>query len=174
MTAMDVILGLLHKRPFSGYEIKHTFHTLFTLFFNASYGTIYPTLSKMEKLGYITKKTIPQDNRPVKNVFTLTDKGREQFKDYLQSPLEDEVYRSDFLVRLYFGEHLDPAAAIQWMEKMLKDDKSNLSVLEEKKTQYWELMNPTQQIGLSMGIEQLKTRIRVLKEGLGRLEALSS
>jgi DNA-binding PadR family transcriptional regulator len=174
LTTMDVILGLLNKRPYTGYEIKHSFQTLFSFFFDASYGTIYPTLSKMEKMGYITKQSVQQDNRPVKNVFSLTDKGRKQFKNFLDSPVEEDVFRSDFLVRLYFGDLLDPETVRSWIGKMLNDDKSGLRDLEDKKAQYWNLMNPTQQICLSIGIEQYRTRIGVLEEGLGKLGTIGN
>ena len=56
MTSQDVILGILMKRSLSGYDIKHMFETIFSYFYNASFGTIYPTLSKMEKEGLITKE----------------------------------------------------------------------------------------------------------------------
>jgi DNA-binding PadR family transcriptional regulator len=174
VTAMDVILGLLHQRALTGYEVKHSFQTLFSFFFDASYGTIYPTLSKMEKMGYITKESVRQDNRPAKNVYTLTDKGREQFKDYLTSSLEDEVFRSDFLVRMYFGHHLESETVIGWIGKILTNDRAGLRDLEQKKKQYWDQMNPTQQICITMGIEQYRTKIRVLEEGLGKLQALGT
>lgn len=170
MTAMDVILGLLHKRPFTGYEIRHTFQTLFAFFFDAGYGTIYPTLSKMEKLGYISKKAVPQENRPQKNVYSLTDKGREQFESYLESPLEKETYKSDFLVRLYFGELAGAASVRTWIGSQLGDARSRLEKLTAMKARSWERMSAAQQICLSMGIEQLCTSIRVLEEGLTKLE----
>jgi DNA-binding PadR family transcriptional regulator len=169
MTAMDVILGLLHNRPFTGYEIKQAFQHQFSYFFDASYGTIYPTLGKMEKLGYITKESIPQDNRPVKHVYSLTDKGREQFQDYLRSPPEDEAYRSDFLIRLVFGEFLETDAVIRLIENNLKACRSNLSELEDKKRRFCDQMNPTQLIVLSMGIETSKARLKVLEEGLVKI-----
>lgn len=167
---MDVILGLLHKRPLTGYEIKSTFQNLFVYFFDASFGTIYPALGKLEKLGYITKQSVPQDNRPMKNVYTLTDRGRNQFERYLESPVEKESYRSDFLTRLYFGEHAEPESTRRWMKSELANGVSGLRKLEEKKSRMWDAMTPTQQICLTMGIEQAKTRIKVLEEGLGKLE----
>ncbi|WP_219640154.1 PadR family transcriptional regulator [Cohnella sp. CFH 77786] len=171
MTAMDVILGLLHARPFTGYEIKHAFQAQFSYFFDASFGTIYPTLGKMEQLGYITKESIPQDNRPVKHVYSLTDKGREQFKNYLDSPLEAEAFRSDFLVRLVFGEHQKPDIVIRMIEDNIQAVRAKLSDLEEKKRLFCDGMSQTRQIVLNMGIETSKARLRVLEEGLSMLKA---
>ena len=171
VTAMDVILGLLHRHPLSGYEIRHTFQSLFSYFFDANYGTIYPTLGKLEKMGCITKETVPQDNRPAKHVYSLTEKGREQFRQYLRTPVEDDVYRSDFMVRLFFGRFMEPDSAIGLLKERLNKDKAELLDLENMKRSHWDHINPTQQLCLTIGIEQSKTKIRLLEDGLAQLNS---
>lgn len=73
MKIQGVILGILNSGPHSGYEIKRQFEERFSFFFNASYGSIYPTLSKFEKEKLITKKTVKHEGKPNKNVYTITD-----------------------------------------------------------------------------------------------------
>ena len=51
-----VLLGLLSHEPLTGYEIKKRMDTTLKLFWNASYGSIYPTLNGMERDGYVTKE----------------------------------------------------------------------------------------------------------------------
>nr|AYQ72797.1 PadR family transcriptional regulator [Cohnella candidum] len=170
VTSMDVILGLLHQRPYTGYEIKHAFQHQFSYFFDASFGTIYPTLGKMEKLGYITKESIPQDNRPVKHLYSLTDEGRKQFREYLVSPLEPESFRCDFLVRLTFGEHLGTDALIRLVEENLNGSRAYLAELEGKWTKFCDRMSPSQEIAIRIGIESNKARVKVLEEGLAKLK----
>lgn len=104
MNIQDVILGILSEKPHSGYEIKRHFEEYFSFFFDASYGTIYPTLSKMEKLNLITKESVRQEGKPDKNVFTITSAGLDQFHAYLQSPAEKDVLRSDFLCTCILGK----------------------------------------------------------------------
>jgi len=171
MTAMDVILGLLHRQPRSGYEIRHAFQTHFSYFFDANFGTIYPTLGKLEKMGCITKETVTQDNRPAKHVYSLTDKGRERFREYLGTPVENDVTRSDFMVRLYFGEYAEPEATIRMIEEKLEKERKALAELENVKQGIWEGMNPTQRLCLSIGIELSGTNVRLLEEGLARLKS---
>lgn len=175
MNTQDVILGLLHKRSFTGYEMKDYFEKVFSFFFDASYGTIYPTLSKMEQLGYITKENIAQENRPNKNVYTLTQAGREQFQIYLNSPIEEPTVRSDFLVRMFFGEYAEKELAIKWVEEALLENIKLAEDLENMKyNQEDKPMNPTRLICLQIGIESKRTQIEVLKAGLLSLQKINS
>jgi len=170
LTAMDVILGLLHKHPLSGYEIRQTFQSVFSYFFDANYGTIYPTLGKLEKMGCITKETVQQDNRPAKNIYSLTDKGREQFQQYLRTPVENDVYRSDFMVRLIFGKHMEPESFIQMLEAQIEKEKAVLLDLENMKRSNWDMMSATNQVCLSIGIEQSRTKLDSFEKGLVQLK----
>ena len=77
MNSQDVILGIIMYHSLSGYDIKHKLETIFSYFYNASYGTIYPTLSKMEKEGMITKESVIQEGRPNKNVYSITEEGQQ-------------------------------------------------------------------------------------------------
>lgn len=104
MNIQDVILGILSEKPHSGYEIKRHFEEYFSFFFDASYGTIYPTLSKMEKLNLITKESVRQEGKPDKNVFTITSAGLDQFHAYLQSPAEKMFCVLTFLCTCILGK----------------------------------------------------------------------
>lgn len=173
LTSADVILGLLHQGSFSGYELKNYFVSLFSHFYDASFGTIYPTLKKLESTGMITKHSIEQENRPNKNVYSLTDKGREQFRRFLYSPVEEDTYRSDFMVRLYFGQYVGPETAFGWVERELAKERDELDRLLEDHKRWGQRMSPTQQICISVGIEHHRAKIHALQEGIGKLENLN-
>ncbi|MFC5699789.1 PadR family transcriptional regulator [Cohnella faecalis] len=170
MVGADVILGLLHKRPFSGYEIKNYFETLFFYFYGTSFGTIYPTLNKLERQGCISKQSVPQDNRPNKNLYSLTDKGREQFRDYMDSPVEADVFRSDFMMRLFFGSLAGPEKILGWMTERLEQTTQTLKKMEEDYNLWSPSMSPSQQICMQWGIESQRTSIHSLRDGIDRLQ----
>jgi DNA-binding PadR family transcriptional regulator len=172
LNTQDVILGLLHMRSFSGYEMKHYFETVFSFFFDASYGTIYPTLSKMEQLGYITKESISQENRPNKNIYTVTSKGKEQFTAYLDSTVEKQMVRSDFLMRMYFGGLVEEEKAIHWIQDAMAENlraieklEATLRILEGIKD-----IPPTKIICVKLGIAHNRSSFEVLQEGLTSLQ----
>jgi DNA-binding PadR family transcriptional regulator len=176
LNTQDVILGLLHKRSFTGYEMKHLFETVFSFFFDASFGTIYPTLSKMEQLGYITKENIAQESRPNKNVYTITALGKEQFTEYLNSPVEKESVRSDFHMRMFFGEYAQEETTVKWIEDGIANKSKKLEALEAMKCSAPdgnEEEFPTKFICLQMGIETIRAQIKVLQEGLLNLQKIN-
>jgi DNA-binding PadR family transcriptional regulator len=175
LNTQDVILGLLQKRSFTGYEMKHLFETVFSFFFDASFGTIYPTLSKMEQLGYITKENIAQESRPNKNVYTITPLGKEQFVSYMSSPIEKVTVRSDFHMRMFFGEYAQGEAAVKWIEEFIAVTSKKLKELETMKSLSSEsnTVFPTKFICLQIGIETIRAQIKVLQEGLLSLQKLN-
>jgi len=166
MNSQDVILGLLLNRPRSGYEIKTAFEAPLAYFFDASFGTIYPTLAKLEKLGYIERESVVQDNRPNKNVYSITESGRERFMEYLNSPLDTETYRSDFMVRLFFGEHQSREKLIEWIRGEIEQSKLEARKIREERLRWDPHMSPSQTICANLGIELNESKIRVLEEGL--------
>ena len=56
---------------------------------------IYPTLRQLENEGKI-KKRLSCKRKPNKKMYFITDEGREEFYQYMQTPVEKDVLRSDF------------------------------------------------------------------------------
>lgn len=169
MTSQDVILGMLMRQSFSGYDIKQRFEQLFSYFFDASYGTIYPTLGKMEKEGLITKHGVAQEGRPNKNVYSITDKGREAFEAYLRSDIQDDVLRSEFMVRLFFGELAEPGMLESWLEAGIARAEEEAAKLRADYARWEAGMSVSQKICIEIGIAGCDAKLGVLRQGLARL-----
>lgn len=166
MNTQHVILGILHNQPCSGYEIKQYFEQYFSFFFDASFGTIYPTLAKMEKSGLLTKESVRQEGKPDKNVYTLTPEGSTEFNTYLMSPLEAEVFRSDFLMRLYFGELADEDTVTEWVRAELNRKELLYAELQRQMKQLGEQISPAQRLCMQVGLVQYEATIQLLKQQL--------
>jgi DNA-binding PadR family transcriptional regulator len=164
MKGRDVILGLLMKQPLSGYDIKQVFKSIFSYFFDASYGTIYPTLNQMEKEGYIEKETVLQEGKPNKNVYSITEKGKELFYGYLESSIEQDVYRSDFLMRMYFGYYVDEGKIVQWIETAMERTTQTIKQLETGYENWKPHMSSSQKICIEMGINSYKAQLDTLEQ----------
>ncbi|MEW9700811.1 PadR family transcriptional regulator [Paenibacillus sp. SI8] len=174
MTSQDVILGILMKKSHSGYDIKIVLESVFSYFYNASFGTIYPTLSKMEKEGLITKESVLQEGRPNKNVYSITDEGRNHFKGYMHSPIQPNEFKSDAMIRLYFGEFVEPEATIKTLEFGIEKTQRALAELKHMYESCKANISPTQEICILIGIENNESALRTLGRGLERLTNLKS
>ncbi|MDU0204410.1 MULTISPECIES: PadR family transcriptional regulator [Paenibacillus] len=169
MNSQDVILGTLMDRSLTGYEIKQLFETLYSYFYSSSYGTIYPMLHRMEKDELLTKESILQDGKPNKNVYTITEKGKKQFNEYLQSPIEAENVKSDFLMRLFFGEYVGNSKVIEWLEKAQIQIMEQLDQLKDLRALYKDKMHPSQVICIQIGMKNYEAKLEMITEGLIRL-----
>jgi len=172
MNSQDIILGMLMKNTLSGYDMKQNFEQLFSFFYDASYGTIYPTLSKMEAAGYITKEVVVQEGKPNKNMYSITEHGVKVFQAYLSSSLEADLLRSDLLMRLYFGEFTDKDTIMGWLEADIAEVSGMLNRLETNYEDWRKGMSPTQEFGFRIGIKSFKQRIQLLNEFAEQLKEL--
>ena len=108
MDVQSVLLGFLMMQSMTGYDLKKAFSISFSFFSGLSYGSIYPALKKMEKLGLIFKRVEIQDGAPNRKVYTRTEEGQKAFLESLRMALIPEQHKSSFLMKLFFFAHLPP------------------------------------------------------------------
>lgn len=107
MNVRTVCLAILTQGETTGYEIrKRSTEGDFSYFLEASFGSIYPALSKLEEDGYVTSQVQAQEGKPAKRVYSITHMGRESFINSLFSDLNEDVFRSEFMLFLRFAEEL--------------------------------------------------------------------
>ncbi|MCW3995219.1 MAG: PadR family transcriptional regulator [Candidatus Bathyarchaeota archaeon] len=131
-TTKFVLLGLLSRRPLTGYDIKKTVETRLDYVWDLSNGQIYPTLKTMEKEGLITKKVETRENGPIRKIYSITKKGFEELTDWLNQPAHPEINRYEILLKLMFGEHADP----ETNSKHIQDFKRRNTQLYEAMSQF--------------------------------------
>ena len=113
MDVRTLCLGALSRGPATGYEIRKMFEEgPFAHFCDASFGSIYPALTKLTEAGLATLTATPQDKRPGKKVYRLTPRGRMALIDAISDGPMRDVIHSDFLFILFFA-HLLTAQQIQ-------------------------------------------------------------
>ncbi|MBL4613420.1 MAG: PadR family transcriptional regulator [Magnetovibrio sp.] len=108
MDVKTLCLGVLSLGDASGYEIRKMFEEgPFAHFHQASYGSIYPALSKLLDAGHVTCTVKAQDGRPDKKVYAMTDAGLNQFRTALFKIPGADKFRSETLFMLFFADQLD-------------------------------------------------------------------
>ncbi|EJN94562.1 PadR family transcriptional regulator [Streptococcus ratti] len=171
MQGKDIILGILSKKERSGYEINDILQNQLSYFYDGTYGMIYPTLRKLEKDGKILKEVVIQEGRPNKNIYAITESGKEEFDDYLQSEIDDETFKSDFLMRLFFGTSLDKAALKQLLKEEIARKEEKINRLNDN-FKLWKNeggLTSTQEITIKYGLAQYESTKKVLEDELVKL-----
>ncbi|MDO5522338.1 MAG: PadR family transcriptional regulator [bacterium] len=126
----QVILGLLSHTPMTGYDIKKRMDTTLRLFWNASYGSIYPTLTILESEGKVTKESFTENGRE-KIIYTITEKGRKTLKEWLAKPVLKDELRYETLLKLFFGSEIGPEMTAEHIEAFEEKIRGELPFLEE-------------------------------------------
>ena len=100
-------LGMLAFGDASGYEIKKEFEQgPLRHFLDASFGSIYPALTRMTEEGLLACRTEPQDKRPDKKVYSLTGAGWRALDSAIAQPVGPDKIKSDFSFAMLFAERM--------------------------------------------------------------------
>jgi PadR family transcriptional regulator AphA len=137
MNVRTLCLSILYDGDSTGYDIrKLCVEGECAYFVDASYGSIYPALAKLEGEGLVTSKVEQQQGKPAKKVYAITDNGRSEFINSLFDKLGEDEFRSEFLLFARFASEL-PASLV---EQRLRERSASLSRaiedLEEHRAQH--------------------------------------
>jgi DNA-binding PadR family transcriptional regulator len=102
------ILGILTFGERSGYDVKKFVDHSVAHFFSPAKSQIYSELRRLVQLGFATEREVSQTDRPDKRIYRVTPAGESALRRWLdESPLEQDSFKSPFLVKVFFGGLMD-------------------------------------------------------------------
>jgi DNA-binding PadR family transcriptional regulator len=120
------ILGLLHESSMHGYELRKQLVTKLGTFRAAiSYGSLYPTLRRLQAKGWITEEAGAKPgaeeppllaSRRGRVVYKITADGKERFQDLLSSTGPETYDDPGFGVHFAFFARTDQATRLRILE----------------------------------------------------------
>jgi DNA-binding PadR family transcriptional regulator len=172
MNVRTLCLAILYEREATGYEIRRLcVEGECSYFVEASYGSIYPALAKLEDDGLVTSRVEPQDGKPAKKVYSITDAGRAAFVDALHEPLDEEVFRSPFLLFARYA-HLLPAGLVEdRAREQLERTREEIRVI--KQASNTECRTPADEWVINYGLVIMELAEKHLRTHLHELVALA-
>jgi DNA-binding PadR family transcriptional regulator len=120
LTVEYALLGFLREGPMHGYEIHRRLSDPagMGLVWRLKQSQLYALLRRLEEEGYVGAALEPQDTRPPRRVFQLTQLGNDAFLDWVQGPvLHGREMRLHFLAKLYFAQCEGPEVASRLIER---------------------------------------------------------
>ncbi len=90
MSLKHGMLGLLINGPRSGYDLDRVFKDSLAFFWPAKTSQIYRELDAMERKGWLTSERVIQSEKPNKRVYSITEEGRREFRDWLSEPGDNQ------------------------------------------------------------------------------------
>ena len=71
-----LILGVLQSDALHGYEIARRIKDAGSEALSVGEGQLYPALHRLERDGFVSATWIPQQGKPDRKVYAITDKGK--------------------------------------------------------------------------------------------------
>jgi PadR family transcriptional regulator, regulatory protein AphA len=132
LTVTEVaVLGLLTRGPMSGYDLKKFAETSVGYFWDPAKSQIYAVLPRLVEAGYATSRKVPQEQRPDKQVYRITRRGRDALKDWIElTPPPPDPARNSLLLKVFFGDLADPAAVLEQVRARRADAEELKAELE--------------------------------------------
>jgi DNA-binding PadR family transcriptional regulator len=148
----------------SGYDIKKSFESSFAHCFPAGFGSIYPALASLAENGLVSCEQVPQEGKPDRKVYRITDTGMEHLLQELDNPAPTHKIRSEFLVTLCFAHLMQPEQVQQVLDSRIEDAEHNLRLIDEFEASCDEEWPAGVKFSLEFGRKMLRTMKEFVEE----------
>jgi len=105
MPLAHAILASLDFQPMTGYDLKKFFDQSVGHFWTTTQSHIYKALNNLEGQGLVQKHTIPQENKPNRKEYAITEAGRVELRHWLTTPQSPSPVREAWLIQIFFSHN---------------------------------------------------------------------
>ena len=122
------LLGFLNYKPMSGYDLENYINVSTGYFWHAQISQIYMTLKKLEQAGLVVSEVEPQEGRPDRRVYTITEAGAAALHGWLAEPVVELAPTKDtLLLKLFFARPTGKQAILTQLRLQLELHRKALS-----------------------------------------------
>ncbi|WP_026380720.1 PadR family transcriptional regulator [Afifella pfennigii] len=171
MNVTTLCLAILFQEEATGYEIKKmSTEGKYSYFVDASFGSIYPALARLERDGLVTCREESHPGKPARKVYAITEAGRARLLESLFEAPGPDVYRSEFLLICMYAPMLPKEVVRGAIEKRL----AQLSAEIDKLTQLsMQEMSPGARWAIHYGLTCMRNSLDYLRAHRAQLESLA-
>lgn len=116
MSLRHAILVLLQDQEASGYDLAREFANSIGLVWNATHQQIYLELGKLNDQHMVKFRHIPQDGKPDKKLYRITEEGRDELIRWLRKPAAPPRIRDAFMVKIAGGALSDSSSILRELD----------------------------------------------------------
>ena len=168
-----VSLGLIYSQPCHAYALDAFIRVVkVDQWTNISRASIYNTLKRLAAEGCVTVKTEKVGNMPERNVYTITEKGKQRLLEELrQNMLLSQDSGNTFALAMLFCFGMPAEEAIKILEKriaVLKNEieklKTDCDKAEKNQVYNWVIFSKAGIKHMELEIETAKEFIKLFRE----------
>ncbi len=135
------LLSLLARQPLSGYDLAQQMSRRVGSFWHARHSQIYPELARLEAKGLITHEVIEQQDRPDKKLYSITEAGIGELRQWVTEDVQVPVIRDELVLKAYSLWLVEPEQAIALFrthERYHTERLAHYETLQAQLKQAWE------------------------------------
>lgn len=106
----DAVLAALLEGESSGYDLAKSFHASVANFWTATPQQLYRELDRLAADGLIQARTVQQERRPNKRMYSLTEAGHDAIRAFTARPPKPSTIRDELLIKVNAVDAGDAAA----------------------------------------------------------------
>lgn len=146
MPLTHAILGFLDYTPMSGYDLKKFFDQSVAHFWSATQSHIYKALEKLEEDGFVEAQVIPQEGKPNRKEYHITEAGRAELHRWVVTPLPLSPTREAWLIQIFFSHASSNEEIVALLEARAEEVKKSLEAFHGPISQ--SVKDNSQQLGI--------------------------
>ncbi len=128
MSLKHAMLGFIDMIPLSGYDLKKMFDSSVRFYWTATHSQIYRTLNEMNRDGLTEIERVQQIDSPNKKIYHITEKGKEELRNWIRESSDLPPVRHKLLVQLSWADRLETAEIIGVLEAYADKLKERLAL----------------------------------------------
>lgn len=133
MSIKFAILGILSWKASTGYELKKLIEDSSFFYWSGNNNQIYKALLQMQEEELVTSEVIHQDTSPTKKIYSITEDGLRELKQWVASTPEAPEIKKMFLVQLAWSDMLTDQELNNLLSQYEVELKNQL-IMEQEKT----------------------------------------
>ncbi|MGF1760109.1 PadR family transcriptional regulator [Photobacterium sagamiensis] len=180
MSLPHVILTALSNRDATGYDITKEFSHRVGNFWKSSHQQVYQVLNKMAGSGLVTCQLEPQEGKPDRKVYSITDLGCQALFEWFQEPARNPTIRDELSAKLLVCGVHNSEPMQQQLEALIEESHSLMNNFKELENihfaNYREMdrQHRLDRLTLRRGVHNRQAWINWAEEVLAELKDLDS
>ncbi|MCB5182738.1 PadR family transcriptional regulator [Streptomyces antimicrobicus] len=131
MALRHAVLAALLDRELSGYQLAKAFDLGVANFWHALPQQLYAELTRLEQDGLVTGRDVPQETRPTKRLFRVTDAGLAELDRFAAAASKPSFLRDDLLVKIQAADHVAVGPLIEQLTDRAAFARAKLDLFEQ-------------------------------------------
>ncbi len=131
MSLKHAVLTSLLDGDASGYDLAKRMDISVARWWHALPTQIYAELRRLEDDGLVEGREVPQERRPNKRVYSISDEGRAEIARFTREPARATAIKDDLLIKIQAADAGDLESVAESIERRRAEAEKRLGMLEQ-------------------------------------------